>query len=104
MSETYPRGRYQVRYYPGGQPVIITVKHRWFPWLSRNVVFGSTIYEGGPEGLNLETFRHELRHTEQYAEHGWWWVWSRRHEAEADAHSMERVESYPAELTLKEAA
>jgi hypothetical protein len=72
----------------------VKVKHRWFPWPTDNVTFGSVIWEGGEEGMNAPTLRHELWHVRQYRTRGWWWVWTHRAEAEAEAHGMEWA-AYP---------
>ena len=57
-----------------GSSVRVRVRRRWFPWPSRNVTFGRTVYEGGPPGMNGLTFLHELAHVWQYEHYGWWWV------------------------------
>jgi len=77
-----------------GLKVTVHVKAKRFLWPSRNVTFWRVIFDGGPEGLNDPTLRHELQHVRQYEGRGWWWVWTHRSESEAEARSVERAE-YP---------
>lgn len=79
--------------WPDGFQAEFTIKR--FPWWlkwwpSRNVTFGRTIYEGGPVGINDATLAHELRHVRQYAERGWWWVWTHPRQREQEAHAAEK--------------
>lgn len=87
----YPLKRIELSW-EDGFACIATVKRKRFLWPSRNVTFGAWIFDGGPEGMNDPTLRHEAQHVRQYREKGWTWVWFNRKASEADARSVERSE------------
>ena len=82
-------GRYRVIWVESGRHVLVRVRRRWFPWPSRNVTFGHTIYEGGPGGMNQSTFQRELAHVWQYESRGWWWVLTHPRAREREAGQWE---------------
>jgi len=89
-----PVYRRVVATFADGRTAVVSLKRKRFPWPSRNVCFGRTIYEGGPLGMNDATMRHELYHVYQYITRGWWWVFTHPRQREAEARAVHQSD-YP---------
>lgn len=78
-----------------GFQVDVTLRKRWLPWPSDNVVLGRTIFARHYLLIITNpikyapTLRHEMVHAVQYATRGWWWVWTHPTDRERAAHAAE---------------